>query len=324
MSKFLRAQVTEPGMTLAAMDDSTRRFKGGGSSTASNEPMRAMKGAYQQYGQTLAGDPGTAAQPGYWSTPDSSRRLEQGDRRGSGEPQWVPGTPGTPGSGGFLNEYNPEWYQGKIQADIPDFLADAYSGYESSGRDPSSSTFASEQYNKDVLGGKYLGLSDPMRAAVMNPVMDSAASRFAAMGRYGSPASSQQMGLAGMQAMMPFYDAERSRQGQAAANLPAYDELRMERAKGAGDFYMGRQQRTLDDRRAGFEFDQNRFYDKMTKYGQLLSPGTQYGVQTTQAPGGSRAAGIAGGALSGASMGSAFGPYGTAAGAIIGGIGGAM
>lgn len=162
-------------------------------------------------------------------------------------------------------------------------------------------------YFGDVAGGQYLGLNPELQRAVMDPAISNVASRFAAAGRYGSPASQTSMAEAGMRAMMPFYDQERTRQGQANLMLPQLQQGMAGQLQQAGAY--------------------NPQLDYMSRIAPLVSTGMAGGMRVQQPGGGgggwkSTLGGAAGGAMSGAKIGTMLGGpgIGTAAGAVGGAL----
>lgn len=220
--------------------------------------------------------------------------------------------------GGFLDEYNPSFFPGQTYADQSGATATGIEGLTG----PSEALNAATGYNQDVLSGKYLGLSEPYRNAVMNPAMDAASARMSSYGRSGSPASSYATQKAGMESLMPFYQTERQNQAQASQMLPQLERAGINRQLLGGGMVEGWDQKAIDEAMQRFNYEQETPFNRYQKMGQLLSPGSQYSVSTTKGGGGSNVAGAAGGALSGAAAGSAFGPVGTGIGALIGGVGG--
>ena len=210
------------------------------------------------------------------------------------------------GGGDFMRQYDPEYFGGQTYSDVPEYYQNAMQDYAASGSDPNSATGLSEQYSKDVLGGDYLGLSPAMQNAVMNPAMDATASRFAQMGRYGSPASQSGMMQSGMEAMMPFYNAERGRQENAAGRLPGFDDTRFNRFGPLAGSDMGQQQLGIDEEMNRWNFDQNDYLNRMTQFGNLLGVNGGYNPPPGPVAGDPLAAGL-GGALAGYSAASGWG-----------------
>lgn len=85
----------------------------------------------------------------------------------------------------------------------------------------------------------------------------------------------------------------------------------------------GFQQQALNDQMNQFNWYQNLPWQNLNNYNGLIQGFGGLGGTQTQ-PGGSRSAGALGGAVSGATIGSGFGPWGTAIGAIGGGLLGAF
>lgn len=222
----------------------------------------------------------------------------------------------------FNKNYNPEFYGGTMSAGMDPYTESAV------GRMGQFSTQPTQDYLQSTMQGDYLGLSDPMRNAVMDPAMDSVAARMASMGRYGSPASQAQMLKAGMGAVMPYYNQERGRQQQASMVLPGMQELEMQKQLQAGGIREGFEQRGIEEDVARFNFEQNKPYNIMQKWASLYAPLGASGTVGGTPGSGSRLAGAAGGALSGAATGAALGTAvpgignvaGAAGGAAIGGL----
>jgi hypothetical protein len=223
----------------------------------------------------------------------------------------------------FNKNYNPEFYGGTMSAGMDPYTESAV------GRMGQFSTQPTQDYLQSTMQGDYLGLSDPMRNAVMDPAMDSVAARMASMGRYGSPASQAQMLKAGMGAVMPYYNQERGRQQQASMVLPGMQELEMQKQLQAGGIREGFEQRGIEEDVARFNFEQNKPYNIMQKWASLYAPLGQMQTPTAATQGeGSTMAGVAGGALAGAGTGAAIGSVvpgigtamGAGAGALLGGL----
>lgn len=159
-------------------------------------------------------------------------------------------------------------------------------------------------YFGDVASGQYLGMNPELQRAVMDPAISNVASRFAAAGRYGSPASQTSMAEAGMRAMMPFYSQERTRQGQANLMLPQLQQGMAGQLQQAGAY--------------------NPQLDYMSRIAPLVSTGMAGGMRVQQPGGGSgwqsMLGGAAGGAMAGAQLGSVVPGLGTGMGAIGGAL----
>jgi hypothetical protein len=92
----------------------------------------------------------------------------------------------------------------------------------------------------------------------------------------------------------------------------------------AGDQQQAYDQAQLNDASNRYNFDQNAQWDNLMRYSNMISPVATMGKAVTNintgapAPKPNKAMGAAGGALSGAGMGSTFGPWGALAGGVIG------
>lgn len=129
-----------------------------------------------------------------------------------------------------VGNYDPQFYGGQTYADQSQYSQNAIQGMGNFSSQPS------QDYLGSVMQGNYLGLNPQMQQAVMNPAMQGVNDQFNSMGRYGSAANQQQSQFAGMQALMPYYDAERQRQQQAAQLLPQMQQqdLAMQAKGGIG------------------------------------------------------------------------------------------
>jgi hypothetical protein len=87
----------------------------------------------------------------------------------------------------------------------------------------------------------------------------------------------------------------------------------------------GFQEQQLQDQLNRFNYYQNLPWQQAAQYmGTIMGSGGLGGTQTQRAPEGSRALGVAGGALAGAQLGSIVPGIGTGLGAILGGLGGLL
>lgn len=203
----------------------------------------------------------------------------------------------------FGQNYDPQFFPGQTYADQSPYSAGAIEGMGSFSSAPS------QDYYQSVMQGDYLGLNPAMQAAVMDPAMDASAGRFEVMGRYGSPSSQVAMAKAGMESLMPYYDSERRRQGQAAAALPMMRQSELQTQLGGGQLAEQYAQRPISEDMARWNFEQQAPYNNIQAWGSALNPllGANLGsTQTQTTPGGSSLAGGIGGALSGAQLGNAL------------------
>ena len=205
-----------------------------------------------------------------------------------------------PNNTGFWQGYNPQMYEGDLQARMPDWLKGEYKDYMKDDRNLD----IKEGYMRDTARGKGLGLNPAMQAAVMNPAMDATASRFAAMGRSGmNPANVQSQNTSGMQALMPFHNAALNRQFQAAQGVTDVDDQRMDRAALRGDAVMRDKQGVIDRNRYQNDFASNKYLNRMQNWqgllGQMGSGGGGVGTTSMSQPNGSWLSGAMGGGLLG-------------------------
>lgn len=114
---------------------------------------------------------------------------------------------------------------------------------------------------------------------------------------------------------------------RASALLPSlyqYGEMPGQSMIGVGGAYEALNQEYMDDAMNRWNYEQNADWENLQRYAQLMSglPSFSSTTQTTTGPRQNRAMGALGGAASGASVGSMFGPWGTIIGAGVGGLGG--
>ena len=126
-----------------------------------------------------------------------------------------------------------------------------------------------------------------------------------------------------MRALMPYYDAERARMGQAAQGLPMMQQLQNQQQLQGGQLQEGYAQQPIDEAMARFEHEQQLPYTRLGAYANLMGPMTGVPYQTQPAEG-SDLSGALGTAMAGAELGSTWGPWGTAIGGLLGGLGGLL
>ena len=114
-----------------------------------------------------------------------------------------------------------------------------------------------------------------------------------------------------MRAMMPYYDAERQRQGQAAAMLPGLQQMWGNQLATAGGMQEAVDQRGIQEAQA--QFAQQNYDPRLAAlgaYSGLLGVGAGYGTANSQTsmsePGGSSLASGLGGFAAGAGIGNAL------------------
>lgn len=115
---------------------------------------------------------------------------------------------------------------------------------------------------------------------------------------------------------------------RAAALLPGlyqYGAMPGESMVGVGGAHEALAQQYLDADIARYNYGQNAQWDQLQRYANLMNGMPDFSAQTQSTTGGqgqNRAMGALGGAASGASIGSMFGPWGTGIGAVLGAFGG--
>jgi hypothetical protein len=129
-----------------------------------------------------------------------------------------------------------------------------------------------------------------------------------------------QLGLGGLDAMNTLYGNIGQNQFRAGSLTPTYSGLEygnMDRLIGVGDRMQGQAQDIIGGNMQRWGFEQQAPWDSLNNYANIVQglPGG-YGTQTSTQPKGSRLAGAAGGAMSGA----ALGPWGMLGGAVLGGL----
>ena len=174
---------------------------------------------------------------------------------------------------------------------------------------------------------------DQIRSGITSDVMGNIATQFGGMGRTGTSPQAQQAAARGItQAYAPIAASlsqqERARQLAAAGQLsPLQSQIDARRfdalsqLAGVGASYEDLARRQIQDQIARFQFGQQAPMTQLQNYAGLISPiASGLPTQLTNAP--SQQASGLGGAFGGAVAGSAIHPvYGTAAGAILGGMG---
>ncbi len=217
-----------------------------------------------------------------------------------------------PGVEEAIKGWQPTFFPGQTYAGMSPETQSGLAGLYGTTQ-PGGAFGQAQQYFGDVARGNYLGMNPAMQNAVMNPAMDAVASRFESMGRYGSPASQEQMAEAGMRALMPYYGQERTRQGQAAALLPQLGMQAAQTRMGVGGAREAWQQKGIDEAMQRYNFEQNLPVSRLQTLGGLLTPTGNYNVQTTNANAGvNPLAGALGGASMGAGIVGALGQGGMA------------
>ena len=176
-----------------------------------------------------------------------------------------------------VGNYNPQFYEGQTYADQSQASQGAAQGMGNFSSQPS------QDYLSSVLGGDYLGMNPSMQQAVMNPAMQGVNDQFNSMGRYGSGANQQQSQFAGMQALMPYYDAERQRQQQAAQLLPQAQANDYQTQLQGGQLQEQYAQQPIDEAMQRNQFANQQPLMQAQAMRDLISP--LFGVSNTQTAG---------------------------------------
>ena len=182
-----------------------------------------------------------------------------------------------------------------------------------------------------------------IRQGITSDVMGSVQSQFGGMGRTGTSPQAQQAAARGItQAYAPIasqlasqergreqsgMESAYGRQLQAAGQLPGMQQhMDMRRQQGiaslggVGSAYENLAQRQLQDQIQRFQFGQQAPMQQLQQYAGLISP-IASGLPTINQTAPSTQPGAVGGAFGGAIAGSSLGPWGTAGGAVLGGLG---
>ena len=171
---------------------------------------------------------------------------------------------------------------------------------------------------------------DQVRQGITSDVLSNVQTQFGGMGRTGtSPAAQQAVARGVTQAYAPIatglQQQERDRQLRAAQTLsPLQEQMDLRRTSaiaslgGVGSAFEDLARRQLQDQIARFQFGQQAPIQALQNYAGLVSPiASGLPVSITSQPGVSPIQGGFGGAVAG----SALGPFGAAAGGILGGLG---
>lgn len=232
---------------------------------------------------------------------------------------------------GLFAEGGPEQYAGNTVVPFAPQTEKALAGIEQRATQGSPLTQAGQTYAQDTLSGKYLDQGNPYLDATFNKAAQatqaSLEGQYAGTGRNVAASLPQRTdmltGLA-TQIYGGAYDAERNRQQGVlpyVSPLAEADYRDLAALQGVGGQVEDLSGRYMEDAARRFDFEQNRPANTLDSYLQRISGNIG---QTTSTPiYRNRGAGALGGAVTGAQMGSYFGPWGTAIGAVGGGLFGA-
>lgn len=229
---------------------------------------------------------------------------------------------------GLFAEGGPDQYQGNTVVPFAPQTERALSGIEQRAVNGSPVTGAGQGYVQDTLNGRYLDQQNPYLDATFNRAAQatqaSLEGQYAGTGRNVAASLPQRTdmltGLA-TQIYGGAYDAERNRQQGVlpyVSPLAEADYRDLSALRGVGAEVEDLSGRYMEDAARRYDFEQNRPGNALDSYLQRIG-GNMGQTQITPVYR-NRTAGAAGGALSGAQMGSYFGPWGTAIGAIGGGL----
>jgi hypothetical protein len=238
-----------------------------------------------------------------WSGQQEPLRQLYSQAQGLQQQQYFPGSTVTPQSPETLQALN-------LQAD------QARSG-----------GVGAPQQLAQTLGGDYLyggpGFDAAMGAAqrTITPMVQG---QFEKAGRFGGGLAKEAETSALADAFAGLYGQERQRQMQAAAMAPSVgysDIAALSQVGGQREMF---EQQMLQDQLNRWNFEQQSPYNRLAAQSQIIQGGFP-GGSVTDPINRNRGAGALGGALSGAAMGTSIMPgWGTAIGAIGGGIMGAL
>jgi hypothetical protein len=241
----------------------------------------------------------------------------------------------------------PQYYGGNTVAPMSGYTKGALDSMAQRASQGSPLVTAAQGQLTDTLSGDYLNADSnpyfqnavnaairPVTQQYNEQVMPGLNSDFSMAGRYGggahqlaaADASGQYMNTIGdMSSQMAYqnYGDERQRQIQGMLFAPElanqdYRDIGMLGQAGAG--YDQYNQALINANREKWDYGQTADMQHIANYLGLLN-GSPYQTQTTKAPtqGSNAVTGGIGGALTGASLGSSFGPFGTGVGALLGG-----
>ena len=193
--------------------------------------------------------------------------------------------------------YTPEFFGGQTYAPQSPFTNLAIQGMGNFSNQPS------QDYWSSVMQGDYLGLNPAMQQAVMNPAMQATNAAFNQMGRFGSQANMENTAEAGMRALMPYYNAERDRMGQAAQFLPQLQSGQLQQQLGGGQLEESYAQRPIDEAMQRHQFGQDAgLRDLQARQGLLMPLFGNPSTTTQSVDGMSNLQGLLGLGMMGASM----------------------
>jgi hypothetical protein len=238
-------------------------------------------------------------------------------------------------AGEAQNLYNagaPQMFQGNTSVPFSGQTQDALGMTEDLARSGAAVNPALQQHNA-TLNGDYLHGGSGFNAALdaaKNQIIPDVQSMFSRAGRSQSGLAQGEMAGRIGDAFAGLYNQERARQMSSLGMAPQMAQLANQPAAQlaqVGSAYEGMDQQLLNDEIQRFEYAQNAPQMQLDNYIARLGGVSPFagGTTTEQTPiYRNKGAGFLGGAMSGASIGSTFGPWGTAIGALGGGLLGGM
>jgi hypothetical protein len=234
---------------------------------------------------------------------------------------------------GLFAEGGPEQYGGNTVVPFAPQTEQALSGIQQRATQGSALTQAGQGYATDTLNGKFLDQGNPWLDATFNRAAQATQAageaQYAGTGRNvqaGAPQRTDMLTGLATQIYGGAYDAERNRQQGVlpyVSPLAEADYRDLSALQGVGAQVEDLSGRYMEDAARRWDTEQNRPGDTLDSYLQRIS-GNMGSTQSTPIYR-NRTAGAAGGAISGAQLGSSFGPWGAliggAAGGLLGGYG---
>lgn len=186
------------------------------------------------------------------------------------------------------------YYPGKTYADRDPLTQQYYDAMTNLATNGTAIGNQGEGYISDVLGGKYLGEENPyldeMVGNLTQTIGADIGDRFAASGGYmGSPGEQQTVAREVSQASIPYlfqaYNQERGAMDNASKTAALYDQLQKGDLSGlleAGQANEAQQQKGITEAVQRYEYGQQAPWDILSKYSQLIQPGTQFSAQSSE------------------------------------------
>lgn len=235
-------------------------------------------------------------------------------------------------SRGLYETGGPKYYPGETVVPFSSQTQQALDRTQQRATNGSPVTNAAQGYSTDVLSGKYLPGGEnqnPYLDATFNRGADQVQNRvqsaFAGSGRNvnagRAPAAMELNDLANQVYGGAYQNERQAQQAMVpfATGLANNDYTDLQALQGVGGQYEDLNARQMQDSAARYDFAQNAPQRNLDSYLGRITGAYPGGSQTTPTYQ-NHTAGALGGAMAGAQVGSSFGPYGTAIGAIAGGL----